>query len=223
MSAMPAADPIRLVIVDDEALIRSGFEYILGAAQDIKVVATADGYDAVETIESHRPDVVLLDIRMPGRSGLDVLTDLRRRGNPATVAMLTTFGSDKHVAAALAAGAAGFFLKDTDPEQLPQLVRTLHGGGVVFSPAVSRTVIAGYLRPKAPDDVRLVEKLSDRERTILIRLATGASNAEIGQQLFLSPATVKAHISAILRKLEVDGRVAAALVAERAGLLRGAS
>jgi DNA-binding NarL/FixJ family response regulator len=217
---MPDSAPIRLVIVDDEALIRSGFEYILGAAHDIKVVATTEGYNAVKVIEEHRPDVVLLDIRMPGRSGLDVLTDLRRRGSTTTVAMLTTFGSDKHVAAALAAGAAGFFLKDTDPEQLPQLVRTLHGGGVVFSPAVSRTVIAGYLRPKAPDDVRLVGKLTDRERTILIRLATGASNAEIAQQLYLSPATVKAHISTILRKLDVEGRVAAALVAERAGLLR---
>jgi DNA-binding NarL/FixJ family response regulator len=137
-----------------------------------------------------------------------------------TVAILTTFDSDDHIAAALDGGAAGFLVKDTDPRQLPQLVRTLHGGGVVFSPTVSRAVVAGYLRPETGGDTRLVEGLTEREKEILVHLGRGLSNAQIGSEMFLSPATVKAHISTILSKLGVEGRVSAALIAERAGLLR---
>lgn len=215
-----AASLIRVAVVDDEALIRSGFSHILSAADDIEVVATADGVQAMEVLAEARPDVVLLDIRMPGRNGLEVLRDIRRAGWDMTVAILTTFDSDDHIASALDAGAAGFLVKDTDPRQLPQLVRTLHGGGVVFSPTVSRAVVAGYLRPEPAADTHLVDALSAREREILVQLGRGLSNIQIGAAMFLSPATVKAHISTILGKLGVDGRVQAALVAERAGLLR---
>ncbi|MDF2664921.1 MAG: response regulator containing a CheY-like receiver domain and an DNA-binding domain [Microbacterium sp.] len=218
--APTAASPIRVVIVDDEALIRTGFSYILNAAADIDVVATADGVGAIDVLDAARPDVVLLDIRMPGRDGLSVLREIRARGWDMTVAILTTFDSDDHIAAALDGGAAGFLVKDTDPRQLPQLVRTLHGGGVVFSPTVSRAVVAGYLRPETGGDTRLVEGLTEREKEILVHLGRGLSNAQIGSEMFLSPATVKAHISTILSKLGVEGRVSAALVAERAGLLR---
>ncbi|WP_150953682.1 response regulator [Microbacterium testaceum] len=218
--ASHASPLIRVAVIDDEALIRSGFSHILSAADDIEVVATADGVQAMEVLAEARPDVVLLDIRMPGRNGLEVLRDIRRAGWDMTVAILTTFDSDDHIASALDAGAAGFLVKDTDPRQLPQLVRTLHGGGVVFSPTVSRAVVAGYLRPEHAADTHLIEALSPREREILVQLGRGLSNIQIGAAMFLSPATVKAHISTILGKLGVDGRVQAALVAERAGLLR---
>lgn len=218
--ASHASPLIRVAVIDDEALIRSGFSHILSAADDIEVVATADGVQAMEVLAEARPDVVLLDIRMPGRNGLEVLRDIRRAGWDMTVAILTTFDSDDHIASALDAGAAGFLVKDTDPRQLPQLVRTLHGGGVVFSPTVSRAVVAGYLRPEHAADTHLIKALSPREREILVQLGRGLSNIQIGAAMFLSPATVKAHISTILGKLGVDGRVQAALVAERAGLLR---
>jgi len=218
--ASTASPVIRVAVIDDEALIRSGFSHILSAAGDIEVVATADGVHALEVLAEARPDVVLLDIRMPGRNGLDVLRDIRSAGWDMTVAILTTFDSDDHIASALDAGAAGFLVKDTDPRQLPQLVRTLHGGGVVFSPTVSRAVVAGYLRPEPAADTHLIDALSPRERQILVQLGRGLSNIQIGAAMFLSPATVKAHISTILGKLDVDGRVQAALVAERAGLLR---
>lgn len=217
--AATAASLIRVAVIDNEALVRSGFSHILNAASDIDVVATADGVGAMEALERVRPDVVLLDIRMPGRNGLEVLQDIRAAGWDMTVAILTTFDSDDHIAAALAAGASGFLVKDTDPRQLPQLVRTLHGGGVVFSPTVSRAVVAGYLRPAVNTDAQLVDGLTDREKEILTHLGRGLSNIQIGGAMFLSPATVKAHISTILSKLGVEGRVSAALVAERAGLL----
>lgn len=219
LAGVSGADSIRVVIVDDEALVRTGFQYVLDASGGIDVVGTADGADAVETVERLRPDVVLLDIRMPARSGLDVLADLRRQVPAPIVAILTTFDSDEHIAAALSAGAAGFLVKDTDPEQLPLMVRTLASGGVVFSPVVSRTVIAGYLRPDHYGDRTLVAALTDREREVLIRLALGDSNTEIGQHLYMSTGTVKAHVSTIFGKLKVATRVQAALVAERAGLL----
>lgn len=136
---------IRVVIVDDEALVRSGFRLILGAADDIEVAAAVDGPEAIDVIQREQPDVVLLDIRMPGRSGLDVLADIRKMPDPPVVAILTTFDSDDYIAQALGAGAAGFLVKDTDPEQLPTLIRSLAAGGIVLSPQVSKTVINSFL------------------------------------------------------------------------------
>jgi len=211
---------IRVVVVDDEALVRSGFQLILNLAPDIEVVATADGMQALETIAQHQPDVVLLDIRMPGMDGLSILAELRSVPHRPIVAVLTTFDSDEYIAAALRLGAAGFLLKDTDPEQLCHFVRTLQGGGVVLSPTVSSTVVGGYLGAGSdPVGQVLVGTLSDREREVLRLVADGLSNAEIGGRLFLSVGTVKDHVSAVLGKLNVENRVQASLLAQRAGLL----
>ena len=211
---------IRVVVVDDELLVRSGFQLILNLAPDIEVVATADGPRALDVIALHHPDVVLLDIRMPGKDGLSILHELRAAPERPVVAMLTTFDSDEYIATALRNGAAGFLLKDTDPEQLPQLVRTLHGGGVVLSPTVSSTVVDRYLSAGADQAGRdLVGLLTHREREVLVLLADGLPNAEIGGRLFLSVGTVKDHVSAILAKFDVGTRVQASLLAQRAGLL----
>ncbi|MGN7133089.1 response regulator [Rhodococcoides corynebacterioides] len=210
---------IRVVVVDDEALVRSGFEAILAVADDIDVVGTCDGADALATIDRTRPDVVLLDIRMPRRSGLDVLTEILASPDPPAVAMLTTFDSDDYIAQALTAGASGFLVKDTDPEELPRHIRALAAGAVVLSPTVSRTVVRGYVATgRSTADAHKLARLTDRERHVLTHLSRGATNAEIGGALFLSVGTVKDHVSAILAKLDVTTRVQAAIVAERGGL-----
>ncbi|WP_405870847.1 MULTISPECIES: response regulator [unclassified Streptomyces] len=212
---------IRVLVVDDEAMIRTGFRHILDAADDIEVVAAVPGGQAVRAVRGARPDVVLLDIRMPDVDGLTVLAELRRLPNPPVVAMLTTFDMDEYVAAALRSGAAGFLLKDTDPEQLPYLIRSLADGGVVLSAKVTRTVVDGYLDADPRNPAALgVDRLTDRERTVLFLVAEGLSNAGIAERMHLSTATVKDHVSAVLTKLEVGSRVQAALLAERAGLLK---
>lgn len=210
---------IKAVVVDDEALIRAGFALILGAAPDIDVVATARGGDAVREVEQHQPDVVLLDIRMPDVDGLTVLRRLRSLPTPPVVAMLTTFEADEYVAAALRSGAAGFILKDTDPAQLAQQVRTLAGGSVVLSPNVVRAVIGRASTLDEATAARRVGKLNDRERTILRHIARGLSNGEIGLRMHLSTGTIKDNVSVILTKLGVDNRIQAALLAQRAEVL----
>lgn len=212
---------IRVLVVDDEALIRKGFQRILDTADDIQVVATVPGGQAVRTAQETHPDLVLLDIRMPDVDGLTVLAGLRRLPDPPVVAMLTTFDMDEYVATALRSGAAGFLLKDTDPEELPFLVRTLADGGTVLSSKVTRTVVDGYLDagPQVPA-ARSLHRLTDRERAVLLLIAEGLSNADIATRMHLSTGTVKDHVSAILTKLEVGSRVQAALLAERAGLLK---
>jgi len=212
---------IRVLVVDDEAMIRTGFRHILDAADDIVVVAAVSGGQAVGAVRQARPDVVLLDIRMPDVDGLTVLAELRRLPEPPVVAMLTTFDMDEYVATALRSGAAGFLLKDTDPEQLPYLIRSLADGGVVLSAKVTRTVVDGYLDADPRNPAALgVERLTDRERAVLVLVAEGLSNTGIAQRIHLSTATVKDHVSALLTKLEVGSRVQAALLAERAGLLK---
>jgi len=211
---------VRVIVVDDEELVRSGFRLILQAAGDIEVVATVTGAQAVKEVGLHRPDVVLLDIRMPDVDGLTVLRQLRGLRNPPVVAMLTTFDSDEYIATALRSGAAGFILKDTAPAQLAQLVRTLAAGGVVLSPKVTRTVVDGYLDSGAGSPAAAqVDQLSERERAVLVLIADGLSNADIAKRIHVSVGTVKDHVSAILTKLRVGSRVQAALVAQRAGLL----
>lgn len=215
---------IRVVVVDDEALVRSGFKLILSAADDIEVVATTAGAGAVDTVRRERPDVVLLDIRMPDVDGLTVLREVRELPEPPVVAMLTTFDADEYILTALRSGAAGFLLKDTEPDQLAQLVRSLAAGGVVMSPKASRAVWQGHpggaARAEDPEAAR-VGRLSEREREVLVLVAEGLSNADIGTRIHLSAGTVKDHVSAILTKLRVSSRVQAALLAQRAGLLDG--
>jgi DNA-binding NarL/FixJ family response regulator len=210
----------RVMIVDDEALIRSGFELILSAVDDIDVVATCDGVDAVRLVQEHRPDVVLLDIRMPVKDGLTVLAELQHVPSKPTVAVLTTFNADEYIASALRLGASGFLLKDTDPEQLPHIVRSLASGGLVLSGAVSPSVISGYLDGH-PDEraTSSVESLSDRERQVLRLLARGRSNGEIAATLYSSVGTVKDQVSSILSKLGVKTRVEAAIIAQKAAML----
>lgn len=212
---------IRVLIVDDEALIRSGFTHILNTADDIEVVAAVTGGEAIDKIIALRPDVVLLDIRMPDVDGLTILKRLRDVSRPPITSVLTTFDTDEYVDAALRLGAAGFLLKDTDPEHLVYQVRSLMTEGSALSAKVARTIITGYLSSAAssgPDP--LVERLTERERRILVLLAEGKSNGEISAEVFLGIGTVKDHVSSILTKLEVSNRVQAALIAERAGLLR---
>jgi len=211
---------IRVLVVDDEALIRTGFQHILQAADGIETVGAVSGAQAMQAVRDLRPDIVLLDIRMPDVDGLTILKKIRQLPEPPVVAMLTTFDTDEYVAAALRGGASGFLLKDTDPEQLGHLVRTLAAGDTVLSSKVTRTVVDGFLQGGS-DEVaaRGVERLTEREREVLVLIAEGLSNAEIGGRVFLSPGTVKDHVSAILTKLGVDNRVQAALLAERAGLL----
>ncbi len=212
---------IRVLIVDDEALIRSGFTHILNTADDIEVVGAVTGGEAIDKIIALRPDVVLLDIRMPDVDGLTILKRLRDVSRPPITSVLTTFDTDEYVDAALRLGAAGFLLKDTDPEHLVYQVRSLMTEGSALSAKVARTIITGYLSSASdsgPDP--LVERLTERERRILVLLAEGRSNGEISAEVFLGIGTVKDHVSSILTKLEVSNRVQAALVAERAGLLR---
>ena len=213
--------PVRVVIVDDETLVRSGLSLILGQTADIQVVGTSDGVGAVDVIEATSPDVVLLDIRMPGVDGISVLRRMRERGDEPIIAMLTTFDADEYVAAALREGASGFLLKDTDPELLPHLVRTLASGGIVLSSQVGGRLVGRYLVEEDDTDAQtLVRNLTAREGEVLALLAEGLSNAEIGARLHLSPGTIKDHVSAILLKFGVSSRVQAALIAERGGLLR---
>ncbi|MFF7203207.1 MULTISPECIES: response regulator transcription factor [unclassified Streptomyces] len=212
---------IRVMVVDDEALIRTGFQRILDAADDITVVAAVPGGQAVEAVKEQRPDIVLLDIRMPDVDGLTVLAALRRLPEPPVVAMLTTFDMDEYVATALRSGAAGFLLKDTDPEELPFLVRDLAGGDKVLSSKVTRMVVDTYLDAGSQEAAAgSVARLTDRERDVLVLVAEGLSNNDIATRVHLSTGTVKDHVSAILTKLEVASRVQAALLAERAGLLK---
>ncbi|MFD7880633.1 response regulator [Streptomyces sp. NPDC059766] len=213
---------IRVLVVDDEALVRTGFTHILNVSPDIRAVAAVPGGQAVQTVRELRPDVVLLDIRMPDVDGLSILAEVRRMPEPPVVAILTTFDTDEYVVAALRSGAAGFLLKDTDPEQLPHLVRTLIEGGTVLSSQVTRTVVNGFLSGGLRETraVNLVARLTERERAVLALLAEGLSNTEIGDRLHLSTGTVKGHVSCVLEKVQADNRVQAALVAERAGLLK---
>lgn len=206
---------------DDEALVRSGFQMILNASDGIRVVATAEGAQAADVIRREMPDVVLLDIRMPDVDGLTVLRQIQALPEPPHVAMLTTFDTDEYILTALRSGAAGFLLKDTEPEQLAHLVRTLAAGGVVMSPKATRALLRGHPGAGAPQDadVARVGLLSDRERDVLVLVAEGLSNADIGTRIHLSAGTVKDHVSSILTKLRVSSRVQAALLAERAGVL----
>ncbi|MBJ7464139.1 MAG: response regulator transcription factor [Mycolicibacterium sp.] len=209
-----------VVIVDDEALLRSGFELILSTAADIEVLNTCDGIQAVAAIREHKPDVVLLDIRMPGKDGLTVLAEVQRLPSPPVVAMLTTFSTDEYIAQALRSGASGFLLKDTDPEQLPHMIRTLAAGGLVLSGGVSAKVISGYLEdPVDRDAEERLRVLTDRETEVLQLLARGHSNGDIAGTLYTSVGTVKDQVSSILSKLRVKSRVEAAIIAQRAGIL----
>ncbi|MBZ4320770.1 response regulator [Streptomyces huiliensis] len=210
---------IRVMVVDDEKLLRAGIRSILEAEPDIEVPVACEGVRAVELAAAHRPDVVLLDIRMPEVDGISVLGSLLALPEPPVVAMLTTFSGNEHIAPALRAGAAGFLVKDTVPDELASAVRILASGGTVLSPAVADSVVDGYLRAGGAPPARLAS-LTERERAVLALLARGKSNAEIGAALLMGAATAKDHVSAILAKLGAANRVQAAVLAHHHGLVR---
>ena len=214
----------RVLIVDDEALVRAGLRLILESGEDLEVVGEAeDGSDAVEAVRRHRPDVVLMDIRMPRQDGLATTTELHRLPDPPKVIVLTTFDLDDYVFRALQAGASGFLLKDTPPRDLVHAVRVVAAGEAMLSPAVTRRLI-GHFAAGGRSDRRRVAKdrlsgLTDRELEVLTAVGRGMSNADIGRALFMSEATVKAHVSRVLVKLDATNRVQVAILAHDAGLL----
>jgi DNA-binding NarL/FixJ family response regulator len=213
--------PVRVLIVDDDALVRAGLTMILSGADGVAVVGeAADGSEVPAAVAAHRPDVVLMDIRMPRVDGLAATETLRSRAGAPEVLVLTTFDADEFVLRALRAGASGFLLKDTPPMEIVRAVRKVAIGEATLSPAVTRRLIAHVAAP-AParsDSVRLLQRLSDREREVALALGRGRSNAEISAELFMSVATVKAHVSRMLTKLEMNNRVQVALLVHDAGL-----
>jgi DNA-binding NarL/FixJ family response regulator len=216
---------IRVVLVDDEQLVRSGLRMILESAGDIEVVGeAADGGGAVELVRRHRPDVALMDIRMPAMDGLAATRALTALPDPPRVIMLTTFELDEYVHTALENGAVGFLLKDTPPRDLIQAVRTVAEGNAMLAPTVTRRLIAEFASRNSAKAVaarRRLDTLTGREREVVVAVAQGLSNAEIGRRLFMSEATVKAHVSRVLAKLGLSNRVQAAILAHDAGLLPG--
>ncbi|MDP9864749.1 MULTISPECIES: response regulator [Streptosporangium] len=223
---MTASEPwtVGVLIVDDDPLVRTGLVMMLGGAPDIRVVAQAgDGTQVLPLVDRHAPDVVLMDIRMPVMDGLAATEALRARPGAPEVIVLTTFDADDHVLRALRAGAAGFLLKDTPPDEIVTAVRQVAQGYPVLSPAVTRRLIARVAdsgrdrrRTRAGDRLAL---LNDREREVAVALGHGRSNAEIAALLYLSVPTVKTHVSGILTKLGLNNRVQIALLVHDAGLL----
>lgn len=215
--------PIRLLVVDDDALVRAGLAMMLAEVDDLRIVAeAADGSEVASTVEAHTPDVVLMDIRMPGTDGLAATELLRRRSDPPEIIVLTTFDTDEHVLRALRAGASGFLLKDTPPAELVAAVRQVAAGEPMLSPSVTRQLMAhvaagGQARESGAGQA--LRRLSEREREVAVALGRGQSNAEIGAELYMSVATVKAYVSRLLTKLELNNRVQVALLVHDAGLV----
>ena len=212
---------IRTLVVDDQALVRGGLRAMLEAHDDIDVVGEAgDGAEAVEQARLRRPDVVLMDIRMPRMDGIEATRRLSAADRPPRVLILTTFDVDEYVYEAMRAGAAGFLLKDTAPAKLAHGVRTVAAGEALLAPTVTRRLIEHYVRRPAPADhgERFAE-LTARELDILRHVARGLSNGEIASLLFLSEATVKTHVTRILAKLGLRGRVQAVVLAYESGLV----
>ncbi|MFC5720886.1 response regulator [Streptomyces gamaensis] len=215
---------IKVVLVDDDSIIRQGLTTILESAAGIHVVAQLnDGTKVLEAARALQPDVVLMDIRMPHTDGLAATSALTSELSDApAVIVLTTFGQDEYVRSALRAGAAGFLLKDSEPEELVRAIRTVHAGEAMLSPAVTRCLIESYTALPCPTETeqRALASLSRREREVLEAVADGLSNAEIAAVLTLSEPTVKTHVSRILAKLGAANRVRAALLAHNARLSR---
>ncbi|MCZ2807134.1 response regulator transcription factor [Modestobacter sp. VKM Ac-2983] len=215
---------VRVLLVDDEELVRFGLRTVLESSGGFEVVGEAgDGAAGVRAARELRPDVVLIDVRMPVLDGLAATEQILALPQPPQVAVLTTFHQDEYVHAALAAGAAGFLLKDTPPREIAAAVRAVADGTATLSPAVTTTLIDSYVRrrsaPRRAEALRRVETLTDREREVLALLGRGGSNAEVAGRLFVSEATVKTYVSRLLTKLDLANRTQAAILAHEAGLL----
>lgn len=215
-------DALRVVIADDQALVRAGFRMILQSEPGIEVVAEAeDGRAAVDACTSELPDVVLMDLRMPGMDGLEATRVLHENGSSVKVLALTTFDTDRYVYAALRAGAAGFLLKTAPPDRLVDAVRQVASGDTLLAPSITRRLIEEFTsRPLPGDASRALAALTAREVEVLREIAHGRSNAQIAQLFFVSEGTVKTHINRILAKLGVRDRAQAVIAAYEAGLVR---
>ncbi|MEU4561193.1 response regulator transcription factor [Actinoplanes sp. NPDC023936] len=214
--------PVRVLIVDDDPLVRAGLSMILSGGTDVQVVGqAADGGEVPAAVAAHQPDVVLMDIRMPGVDGLTATERLRRRPEAPQVLVLTTFDADEYVLRALRVGASGFLLKDTPPGQIKDAVLRVAQGEATLSPSVTRQLIAHVAadpRPARDQADELLDRLSVREKEVAVLVAQGKSNAEISTELYMSVATVKAHVSRVLTKLDLNNRVQVALLVHDAGL-----
>lgn len=223
---------VRVLLADDQPLLRAGFRMVLGAQEGIEVVGEAgDGAAAARLTAELRPDVVLMDVRMPGVDGIEATRRIVESGSPARVLILTTFDLDEYAFAGLRAGASGFLLKDVPPEQLTGAIRAVAAGDAVVAPRVTRQLLdrfAGQLpddaaAPPVPAPEALEPRLAEltaREREVLLELAAGRTNAEIAERLVLSEATVKTHVGRVLGKLGLRDRVQAVILAYRLGLVR---
>jgi DNA-binding NarL/FixJ family response regulator len=217
---------IRVVIADDQALVRGGFHSILAGQHDIEVVGEAeDGNAAVELTERLRPDVVLMDIRMPGMDGLEATRRIAAEGIATRVLVLTTFDVDDYVYAAMKAGASGFLLKTAPPRQLADAVRTIAAGDALLAPSITRRLVEQFVRrpPPGTSVPPGLEELTERELDVLKLLARAMSNAEIAAELVVSDATVKSHVNRILSKLSLRDRAQAIVLAYEAGLVEPGS
>ncbi len=216
---------IRVLIVDDDALVRAGLSMMLGGAEDIAVVGeAADGTAVLAAIDAHRPAVVLMDIRMPKLDGLAALRLVRARPGAPEVIVLTTFDVDDHVLSALRDGAAGFLVKDTPPMEIMRAIRLVAAGDAMLSPTVTRKLLDFMAADGAPavsaHALEALAELTEREREVAVAVGQGSSNAEVAAALYMSIATVKAHVSRLLMKLDLDNRVQIALLVHDAGLSR---
>jgi DNA-binding NarL/FixJ family response regulator len=218
---------ISVVLVDDQPLLRTGFRMILHSTPDIVVVGEAgDGASAVHVVAEHTPDVVLMDVRMPGLDGIEATRRIVGSGSPSRVLILTTFDLDEYAFAGLRAGASGFLLKDVPPAELTAAIRSVAAGDAVVSPRITRQLLDRYASvlpsgdPDAADQPHpILARLTEREGEVMLSLARGLSNAEIARELFLSEATVKTHVTRILGKLELRDRVQAVVLAYEQGLI----
>ncbi|GAA3659113.1 response regulator transcription factor [Nonomuraea antimicrobica] len=214
---------IRVALVDDQELMRAGLRALLERAEDITVAGeAAEGRSGYELTLKERPDVVLMDIRMPGVDGIEatrrIVADERLRS--VRVVVLTTFDTDEHLFDAIRAGASGFLLKNTAPDDLRAAVRTVAGGEALLSPAVTRRVLAAVAREPRPVDRRLLDRLTDREQELLVEIAAGRSNDEISGRLFLSPSTTRTYVSRLLTKLDARDRAQLVHLAYESGIVQ---
>jgi DNA-binding NarL/FixJ family response regulator len=212
---------IRVLVVDDQAMVRAGLRLILDGQADIEVVGeAADGEEAQVAVRRDRPDLVLMDIRMPRLDGIAATRKLIEHDPAVRVLVVTTFDADQYVFEALRAGASGFILKDSSPEQLIAAVRLIAAGDALLAPARTRRLIETQVRPKPTVDSSLIGTLTDREREVLVLMARGLDNGQIAAELFISDATVRTHIGHVLSKLNSRSRVQAVVVAYESGLVR---
>jgi DNA-binding NarL/FixJ family response regulator len=215
---------IRILVADDQELVRAGLQMVLEAEEDFEIVGeAADGTEAVELARLKKPDVVLMDVRMPGVDGIEATRRLAQSeiADRVRVLILTTFDLDEYVYAALRAGASGFLLKDAPPDQLAQAIRIVASGNALLAPSVTRRLIDEFARSAAPEDADIpLDSLTEREQEVLKLVAQGLSNAEIAAELIVEETTVKTHVRHVLQKLGLRDRVQAVVAAYEAGLVR---